>query len=95
MILRWFDSRAAVTFAKTVAQEIAGLVPPGKTATGSGKEIKKLERLFQRIYGFSRDNRLNLFTKARFLNTLRWELKERGYADSDIGYLTGIILPKL
>lgn len=95
MILRWFDSRAVVVFAKTVAHEITDLVAPGKTATGSGKEIKKFERLFLRIYAFSRDNRLNLFTKARFLNTLRWELKERGYADSYINYLIGIILPKL
>lgn len=95
MIFSLFNSRPAVDFAKTIAQELNDLLPPTQAATGRGKEIKKLERLFNRIYNFSQERKLGFYGKAKFLNTLRWELKERGYSDSDISHLTGIILPKL
>jgi hypothetical protein len=98
-ILRWFDSREAVRFAKTIAQEIYSVSPPeSKSEPRSAprvKDIKKMEKTFLRIYNFSREQELNIYTKAKFLNVLRWELKEYQYPSSYIDHLLGIIAPKL
>lgn len=98
-ILRWFDSREAVQFAKRIAQEIHNISPPesvsGQGASPSNKDIKKMEKIFLRIYTFSREQKLTLYTKAKFLNVLRWELKEYQYPPSYIDHMLGIITPKL
>jgi len=98
-IFRWFDSREATRFAKSIALEIRDLSPPETqrtdTRSPSIKEMKKMEKIFYRIYKFSEEQRLNIYTKAKFLNTLRWELADGGYPLSYIDHLIGIIAPKL
>lgn len=98
-ILRWFDGREAEQFAKMIAQEIRNVSAPG-SVSGEGispraKDIKKMEKIFRRIYSFSQEHELNIYTKAKFLNALRWELKESRYPISYIDRLLDIITPKL
>jgi hypothetical protein len=98
-LLSWFDSRDAVQFAKTVAQEIRSLSPlesrPWEKGPANVKEMKKMEKLFSRIYTFSREKKLNVYTKARFLNTLRWEMTDYGYPPDHTNHLIGVIATKL
>lgn len=98
-IFRWFDSTEAVRFAEAIAQEIRRVSPPdsisAQEVSPHPKDVKKIEKIFRRIYSFSREQKLTIFTKAKFLNTLRWKLKEYQYPPGFIEHLLGIITPKL
>lgn len=99
MLLRWFDSREAVAFAKTVVEDIHALFPPGgKPELGKltrPKDIKKLERILERIFTFAKEKRLNFYIKSKFLNTLMWELKRCGYNEDLVKKFMEIITPRL
>lgn len=99
MLLRWFDSREAVAFAKTIADEFATIFPPGSNPElgklARHKDFKKLERILERIFVFAKEKRLNFYTKSRFLNTLMWELKERGYDKTFVKRFMETIVPRI
>ena len=88
MLLRWFDSREAVAFAKIVAEELNTTFPPGSILElgklTRPKDLKKIERILERIFTFAKEKHLNFYIKSRFLNALMYELKERGYDETFI-----------
>lgn len=79
----WFDTRDAVGFAKSIVRDISTVFPPGQPPRPTQKErdrvAKGLEDAFQRAANFGREKKLNLFKKAKYLNTLRWGLAELNY----------------
>ena len=99
MLLRWFDSREAVALAKIVAEELSTKFPPesvlepGKLARP--KDLKKFERSLERIITFAKEKRLNFYLKSRLLNTLMWELKDRGYNETFVKRLIETITLRL
>jgi hypothetical protein len=98
MVLGWFDTRTSVDFATRIAAEIREAMPPSDEAPGrkeAGKRAKKLERISERARGFSRDNRLNFYKKAKLANTLKWHLKDAGYSDAFVREMVGLILVNL
>ena len=99
MVLRWFDSREAVTFAKSIAEEFNAKFPPGSVVEPGKqtrpKDLKKIERILERIFAFGKEKRLNFYLKSRFLNTLMWELKERGYDETFVKRLIETITLRL
>jgi hypothetical protein len=98
MVLDWLDTRTAVAFAHTIAQEIRQSMPPSDELPGkkeAGKRAKKIERIANQAKAFSRDHRLNFYKKAKLANTLKWSLKEGGYSDVFIREIVGLILVNL
>lgn len=81
----WFDARLAATFGKELAQEVNRIFPlapgverPVWTKKEVQREMRKLDSLFLRVQTFSRQNRLNVYKKAKLLNALKWNLREYG-----------------
>lgn len=81
----WFDTRDTVSFAKSIVQDISTVFPPGQPPRPTQKEkervAKALEDALQRAADYGREKKLNLYKKAKYLNTLRWGLTELKYTN--------------
>ena len=95
MPLKWFDAKASVAFGEEVARSIQSLAPATAKATEKqrSKQLKNIERLLTRVRVFSKQNRLNVYQKAKFANTVRWMLKDAGYPKDFIEAALAMILP--
>lgn len=98
MILDWFKAGEAVLFAQEMAREINRLFPPTEQ---KGKAIprkvfeKKFESLIARTHVFAQKQKLNVYKKAKLLNTIKWELHEAGHEDELINDVIALITPLL
>jgi hypothetical protein len=98
MILDWFNAGEAESFAQEVVREINKLFPPEHL---KGKAIpkkiyqKKFESLVVRTVAFAAKNKLNIYKKAKLLNTIKWELREIGHDDEFIDSLIMFLTPLL
>lgn len=98
MILDWFKAGEAVLFAQEIVREINRLFPP---IDQKGKAIprkvfeKKFENLISRTRTFGQKHNLNVYKKAKFLNTIKWELREAGYEEELIDDAIALITPLL
>jgi hypothetical protein len=101
MILDWLDAAEAVAFAKEIAREVDLLFPlnPQKRRRASTKSDKKnrrkLDGLVRRTRAFAQSHKLNIYKKGKFLNALKWELREAGYEDSLIDEIVALLTPVL
>jgi len=98
MILDWFNAGEAVSFAKEIVRDVNRLFPP---ADNKGKAIpakeykRKFESLIARIRAFSLKHKLNIYKKAKFLNTIKWEMKDAGHEDTIIKEFISFVVPLL
>jgi len=98
MILNWFNAVEAVSFAQEMVLDINGLFPP---TSQKGKAIpkkvfeKKFEGLFIRVHAFATKHKLNLYKKAKLLNTIKWGLREAGHEDAFIDEVIALFAPLL
>jgi hypothetical protein len=98
MILDWFNAGEAVSFAQEIVRDINRLFPP---ADQKGKAIpknvfqKKFEGLIVRVLTFAKKRKLNIYKKAKFLNTIKWDLREAGHEDVFIDEIIALIAPLL
>ncbi|MGB7596077.1 MAG: hypothetical protein WBM09_00775 [Gallionella sp.] len=98
MILEWFNAGEAVSFAHEMVREINRLFPPSDR---KGKAIPKKEyqrrfdTLVIRARAFSLKNRLNIYKKAKLLNTIKWEMKDAGHENEIINEFISFIAPLL
>jgi hypothetical protein len=98
MKLEWFNAGEAVLFAQEIVREINRLFPP---ADRKGKAIPKKEyqrrfdSLIARIRTFSLEHELNIYKKAKLLNTIKWELKDAGHEEAFISEFISFIAPLL
>lgn len=98
MILDWFNAEEAVIFAQKIVRDINRLFPP---AEQRGKAIpakeykKKFDSLIVRTRTFSLKHKLNIYKKAKLLNTIKWEMRDAGHEDVVINELISIIAPLL
>ena len=88
MMFDWFDAKQAVAFAKMIVEEVNRIFPrdasrekPARSRKEALKEMKKLEGLVRRVQVFAQQNRLNIYKKARLLNTVKWDLREAGHEE--------------
>jgi len=101
MIGRWFDSDEAVDFGRAIAKDINRLFPPEASPNASHrtispkKEQKKLDGLALRIREFAKGHKLNVYKKAKLLNTVKWELRDAGHADKLIDEIIAFLTPLL
>jgi hypothetical protein len=98
MILDWLDAGEAVLFGKEIVKDINRLFPPTEQ---KGKAIpakvyqQKFDTLVFRIQAFSKKNKLNIFKKAKFLNSIKWEMKDAGHEEVIINEFISFIAPLL
>lgn len=82
MILDWFNAKEAVAFGESLASDIASQMPlaPLKTKPRPAKKSSKaLDGLVFRVRAFALKTPLNIYKKAKFLNVIKWKLRESGY----------------
>jgi hypothetical protein len=98
MILDWFNAGEAVLFAQEIVRDINRLFPPTEQ---KGKAIpkktyqKKFDSLIVRIRTFSLKHKLNIYKKAKLLNTIKWEMRDAGHEEAIIDEFISFITPLL
>jgi hypothetical protein len=82
-MLRWFDSTEVDRFADWLTAELLRRYPPAGLDTDPKKATRRLRKvhdnLFLRIQAFAREHKLNLYTRARLGNRVKWTMREAGY----------------
>ena len=85
-MLKWFDSREVDKFADWLSAEIIKRYPPAGLDTDAKKAATRLQKvhesLFLRIEAFAKENRLNIYQRARLGNRVKWAMREAGYPQS-------------
>jgi hypothetical protein len=98
MILEWFDAGEAVLFAHEIIIEVNRLFPPAEQK-GKAMPAKAYQRKFDslviRIGTFSSKNRLNIYKKAKLLNTIKWGMRDAGHEEVIVDEFISFIAPLL
>ncbi len=98
MILDWFNTEEVVLFAQEVVREVNRLFPPLEQ---KGKAIptklfqKKFDSLIVRTRAFSLKHKLNIYKKAKLLNTIKWEMREANHEEAVIDEFISFLAPLL
>lgn len=92
----WFNATEAVAQGREIALGVCASLKPaeaGGITRTEGRMREQFERLIERSTSAVRGHRFNLYQKAKFANTLKWELREAGYPDEFIDeFLTFILV---
>lgn len=94
MLFQIFDATEAVAFAKKISSEIQQHFPNTQkpaTAKSLGKSRNKLDAIIFQTQAFSQQHRLNIYKKAKFLNTIKWTLKESGHEHAFIDEIVRLL----
>ena len=98
MIPDWFNARDAILFAQEIVRDVNRLFPP---TDQKGKAIpaktyqKKFDGLIARIRAFSLKHELNIYKKAKLLNTIKWEMRDAGHEEAFTSEFILFITPLL
>jgi len=98
MIRDWFDVSEAVDFARGFARDVDRLFPTqpmDKRMRSAKKDRKKLDGLVHRAQAFAQSHKLNVYKKAKLLNTIKWELRDSGHEESLIDEMIALLTPLL
>jgi hypothetical protein len=93
MILDWFNAEEAVTFGQEIARDINRLVPLKSASVR--KDLKKLDSLLARTRTYAQQHKLNIYKKAKLLNTVKWELRDAGAEEAIINEIIKLLAPLL
>lgn len=82
-MFEWFNSKKVDEFSDWLVAEMLKRYPP----EGLDTDPKKSARRFQKVHGslvtrvqdFAVTNKLNVYTKARLGNRIKWGMRESGY----------------
>ena len=81
--IRWFNTKEVDEFARALAQDLIGRLPPPTAGTSKKFTPERLNNTRQalqaRAMAFARTQKLNWYKKAHLANTFKWELREAGY----------------
>jgi hypothetical protein len=99
MILNWFDAKEAVDFALEISVDIDRLFPVAtpkqKKPSSTRKDHKKLDGLVLRTRTFAQMHKLNVYKKAKLLNTVKWKMRDKGHDEVLINEIIGLLAPLL
>ena len=96
MILQWFDASEAATVGVALADHFqSGPAVGRKKAAAAGDWRQELPRLRQRISREAGPLKLNLFKRAKLLNSFKWRLSELGFDPKSVEELTQVVLMQL
>ena len=91
-LLRWFDAKEVDEFADSIIAAVRDRLPPSGAEVAGAKDAERLRRSFgqivARVDAFCQGHRLNLYTKARFANRVKWALKDAGYPGAFVDTFT-------
>jgi hypothetical protein len=97
-MLGWFDVEDVLKFADEIvlaAGPMLALVAKGGKGHAGRKDQKRFDGLLTRVADFARSSPLNVYKKARFLNAVKWKLREAGHdenlVDDFVTLLTGAL----
>jgi hypothetical protein len=97
-MLSWLINPEINKVAETIARSIATRYPPTMDRASVKKiSASRLEKILENAYSkaveFNQNKKMGWFSKARFGNAFRWELKELGYSKEFIEMATdGLIV---
>lgn len=98
MKIQWFDVEQVVRFADEVAETADAVlrvaVRSGKIHAGK-KDQKRFDSLVARVTAFAGSNHLNFYKKARFLNTIKWRLRDAGHEERLVDELISLLTSAL
>jgi hypothetical protein len=98
MITDWFDVRNVIAFAEEVVLEVNRLLPlvqqQDKLHAGK-KDQKRFDALMTRVSAYAKNNPLNVYKKAKFLNTIKWRLKDAGHDEKLIDEMIVLLTTSL
>jgi hypothetical protein len=94
------SGRQVDEFAKSLVGEIARVYPPEDKTGGARKASPKrvasaLEGALKKAADFKKQHRLGIYKTARLGNTVRWELRERGYSETFVEALVKDLVIRL
>src|SRR5258708_9220770 len=98
MLPKWFDATAAVAFGEHMATEVARIVPleaSRATRKSATKQLDKFQRAIMHAGDLKAQGRLNIYTKARCANTLRWALIDKGYPKPFVAEVVRLVITRL
>lgn len=98
MIIEWFDTKEVVTFADGVALEIQKLFPAHQSNAKSRnlkKEQRRLNGLLGRVRAYVSNTPLNIYKKGKFLNTIKWKLRDAGNDEKFIDDIVALLATSL
>jgi len=78
-----------------VAKEEGRRDPTVDRAALSQTAQQKLDGVIRRTRGFAQQHRLNIYKRAKLLNTLKWELRDSGHDDALIDEVVALLTPLL
>lgn len=98
MITTWFNASEAVAFGEEIADEVERLFPLEERRTkprNAKKEQNKLGALLIRVKAFSSRAPLNIYKKAKFLNTVKWKLRDAGHDEQFVNDVVALLTTSL
>ncbi|MEK7403177.1 MAG: hypothetical protein AABZ80_12550 [Gemmatimonadota bacterium] len=99
MVFRFFKNKEIEDFAQSMAEHFAKRCPPNLQDDESPATTHQRDAAMHTIYselgGFRKRVRLGVFRKALLANTLKWELKERGYKSAFVNAMVYDMLVSL
>ena len=98
MISTWFNASEAVAFGEEIADEVERLFPLEERRTkprNAKKEQNKLGALLIRVKAFSSRTPLNIYKKAKFLNTVKWKLRDAGHDEQFVNDVVALLTTSL
>lgn len=99
MLLDWFNAREATEVGMTLADyylpESAASAAGGRKAQPSKNGRSDLQKFLQRVAREAGPLKLNLFKRAKLLNSFKWRLLERGVDPKTVDELTEMVLLQL
>lgn len=94
MLRDWFDAREAAAAGAALADNF--LPAQGRKRTSAARDWREdVPRLRQRIARESGRLKLNLFKRAKLLNSFKWRLSELGFDQESVDELTQVVLMQL
>ncbi len=92
MMFTWFDTKAVDALAVGMVGDLVKRVPPASVDAHGKKAEAKQKRthdlVLRQAYDYARQNKLNLYTKARLANHFKWALLEAGYPKPFVDAMT-------
>ncbi len=89
-LLTWFDTHEVDEFARALAQDLIGRLPPvdpGRKATPERLRNTR-DAILSRASAFARMRKVNWFKKAHLGNTFKWALLDAGYDQQFVDAMT-------
>ena len=98
MVIEWFDTKEVVAFADGVTLEIEKLFPAHESQAKSRnlkKEQRRLNALLGRVRAYASSSPLNIYKKGKFLNTIKWKLRDAGHDEKFINDIVALLATSL